>query len=78
MKGHKSRRIQREMLHLRSFKYYLGRLGWFKTPVFSQTHKLMAATKSSDYLGLKHYKNAKNLKHFNQLGLAQRPQSFAI
>ena len=36
----------------------------------------MAATKFSDYLGLKHYKNAKKLKHFNHLGLAQRPQSF--
>ena len=31
-------------------------LGWFKNPVFSQTEKLMAATKFSDYLGLKHYK----------------------
>jgi hypothetical protein len=34
-------------------------LGWFKTPVSSQTHKLMAATKFSDYLGLKDYKKAK-------------------
>ena len=36
----------------------------------------MAATKFSDYLGLKHYKKAKEIKHFNHLGLAQRPQSF--
>jgi hypothetical protein len=34
-------------------------LGWFKTPVSSQTDKLMAATKFSDYLGLKDYKKAK-------------------
>ena len=52
-------------------------LGWFKNPVSSQTEKLKAATKFSDYLGLKHYRNAKKLKHFNHLGLAQRPQSFA-
>ena len=36
----------------------------------SQTEKLMAGTKFSDYLGLKHYKNAKKLKHFNHLRLA--------
>jgi hypothetical protein len=36
--------------------FHSGSLGWFKTPVSSQTHKLMAATKFSDYLGLKHYK----------------------
>ena len=30
----------------------------------SQTHKLMAATKFSDYLGLNHYKKAKKSKHF--------------
>ena len=35
-------------------------LGWFKIPVSSQTEKLMATTKFSDYLGLNHYKNAKN------------------
>ena len=52
-------------------------LGWFKNPVFSQTEKLMAATKFSDYLGLNHYKKAKKLKHFIHLGLAQGPQSFA-
>ena len=52
-------------------------LGWFKNPVSSQTEKLIAATKFSDYLGLKHYENAKNLKHLNHLGLAQWPQSFA-
>jgi hypothetical protein len=36
----------------------------------------MAATKLSDYLGLKHYKKAKKIKHIIHLGLAQRPQSF--
>ena len=52
-------------------------LGWFKNPVSSQTEKLMVGTKFSDYLGLKHYRNAKKIKHFNHLGLAQRPQSFS-
>ena len=42
----------------------------------SQTEKLMAGTKFSDYLGLNHYKKAKKLKHFIHLGLAQGPQSF--
>ena len=37
----------------------------------------MAATKFSDYLGLKHYKKAKKIKHFIHLRLAQRPQSFS-
>jgi hypothetical protein len=36
----------------------------------------MADTKFSDYLGLKHYKKAKKIKHFNHLGLANQPQSF--
>ena len=36
----------------------------------------MAGTKLSDYLGLNHYKKAKNLKHFIHLALAYRPQSF--
>ena len=52
-------------------------LGWFKNPLSSQTAKLMAATKLSDYLDLKHYKKAKKIKHFIHLGLAQGPQSFA-
>ena len=52
-------------------------VGWFKTPVCSQTHKFMAATKVSDYLGPKYYKKAKKSKHFNHLRLANRPQSFA-
>ena len=52
-------------------------VGWFKTPVSSQTHKLMAATKFSDYLGLKDYKKAKKLKHFIHLRLANRPQSLS-
>ena len=38
-------------------------LGWFKNPVFSQSEKLMAGTKCSDYIALGHYKKAK--KHFN-------------
>ena len=37
----------------------------------------MAATKFSDYLGLKHYKKAEKIKHFIHLRLAHRPQSFA-
>ena len=43
----------------------------------SQTDKLMAATKFSDYLGLKHYKKAKSKnKNFIHLALAYWPQSF--
>ena len=42
----------------------------------SQTEKLMAGTKFSDYLGLNHYKKAKKLKHFIHLRLTNRPQSF--
>ena len=52
-------------------------VGWFKTPVSSQTHKLMAATKVSDYLGPNHYKKAKKSKHFTHLRLANRPQSLS-
>ena len=37
----------------------------------------MAAINFSDYLGLKHYKKAKKLKHFIHLRLAQGPQSFS-
>ena len=40
-------------------------LGWFKNPVSSQTDKLMAGTKFSDYLGLNHYKKAKKNKTFH-------------
>ena len=59
-------------------KVHIGTLiGWFKNPVSSQTEKLMAATKFSDYLGLNHNKKAKKLKHFIHLALAYRPQSFA-
>ena len=53
--------------------YILGR---FKTPVSSQTHKLMAAIKFSDYLGLNDYKKAKKLKRFIHLRSTNRPQSF--
>ena len=45
---------------------FVCKVGWSKTPVSSQTDKLMAATKFSDYLGLKHYKKA----------LAYWPQNF--
>ena len=37
----------------------------------------MAATNFSDYLGLKHYKKAKKLKHSIHLRLANRPQSLS-
>ena len=53
------------------------RVGWFKNPVSSQTDKLMAGTKFSDYLGLKHYKKAKKIKHFIHLNFAYRPQSLS-
>ena len=49
-----------------------------KNPVSSQTDKLMAGTKFSDYLGLNQYKKAKELKHFIHLRLANRPQSFGL
>ena len=52
-------------------------LGWSKTPVPSQTDKLMAATKFSDYLGLNHYKKAKKSKKIIHLDLATRPQSLS-
>ena len=42
----------------------------------SQTEKLMAGTKFSDYLDLNHYKKAKKLKHFIHLRLTNWPQSF--
>ena len=51
-------------------------LGWFKTPVSSQTDKLMAGTKFSDYLCLNHYKNAKKIKNFIHFHFTYRPQSF--
>ena len=51
-------------------------VGWSKNPVSSQTEKLMAGTKFSDYLGLNHYEKAKKLKHFIHLRLTNRPQSF--
>ena len=54
----------------------LCELGWSKNPLSSQTDKLMAGTKFSDYLGPNQYKKAKKLKHFIHLRLANRPQSF--
>ena len=38
----------------------LATVDWSKTPVSSKTYKLMAGTNFSDYLGLNHYKKAKN------------------
>ena len=32
---------------------------------------------TNDYLGIKHYKKAKKIKHFIHLRLAQRPQSLS-
>ena len=52
-------------------------VGWFKNPLSSQTEKLMAGTKFSNFLGLNYYKKAKKLKHFIHLRLPYRPQSFA-
>ena len=49
----------------------LSSIGWS-----SQSEKLMAATKFSDYLGLNHCKKPKKLKHFIHLALAYWPQSF--
>ena len=43
----------------------------------SPTDKLIAGTKFSDHLGLKHYKEVKTPKHFIHLGLAHQPQSFS-
>ena len=57
-------------------KWVKSILGWSKNPVSSQTEKLMAGTKFSDYLGLNHYEKAKKLKHFIHLRLTNRPQSF--
>ena len=37
----------------------------------------MAATKFSDYLGLKYYKKGKKIKHFIHLRLANWPQSLS-
>ena len=62
---------------LKERKEGMGNLGWFKNPVSCQTEKMMAGTIFSDYLGLKHYKKAKKIKHFIHLGLANRPQSFS-
>ena len=70
--------IRLNTLEMKSFWCINGRsLGWFKNPVSSQTDKLMAGTKVSDYLGLNHYKKAKRLKHFIHLRLAQGPQSLS-
>ena len=44
---------------LRGIRHTCRTLGWSKNPLSSQTEKLMAGTKFSDYLGLKHYKKAK-------------------
>ena len=43
----------------------------------SQTDKLMAGTKFSDYLGLNHCKKAKKIKDFIHLDFAYWPQSLS-
>ena len=73
---HKRRLFQSTSLYNLD-EFVMTALGWFKTPVSSQTQKLVAATKFSDYLGLKHYKKAKKLKHFIHLRLANQPQSLS-
>ena len=56
-------KILRKQLRTFTFKEKLKRtLGWSKSPVSSQTDKLMAGTKFSDYLGLNHYKKLKKSK----------------
>ena len=49
-------------------------VGWSKNPISSQTNKLMAGTKFSDYFDLNRYKKAKVLRHFIHLRLTNRPQ----
>ena len=61
----------------RLLPFFVRSLGWFKNTLSSQTEKLMAASNFSDYLGIKHYKKAKKIKHFIHLALACRPQSFS-
>ena len=51
--------IEVQHMKIASSKHGENNLGWFKNPLSSQTEKLMAATKFSDYLGLNHYKKAK-------------------
>ena len=51
-------------------------LGWFKNPVSCQTDKLTAGTKTSDYLGLKHYKKAKKNKTFHSFKLGYSASKF--
>ena len=49
----------------------------FARVVQKPTVKLMAGTKFSGYLGLKHYKKVKKIKHFIHLRLAYWPQSLS-
>jgi hypothetical protein len=49
---------------------------WFKNPVSCQTEKLMAGTKISDYLGIKHYKKAKMNKTFQPFRVGQLASIF--
>jgi hypothetical protein len=50
--------------------------GWFKNPVSSQTEKLMAGTKFSDYLGLNHYKKSKKFETFHSFKVGQLASKF--
>jgi hypothetical protein len=51
-------------------------LGWSKNPVSSQTDKLMAGTKFSDYLGPKHYKKAKKNETFHSFKIGPAASKF--
>ena len=66
-----------EILSGRNLGARVSMVGGSDYVLSSQTEKLMAAINFSDYLGLKHYKKAKKLKHFIHLALAYWPQSFS-
>ena len=51
-------------------------LGWSKNPLSSQTDKLMAGTKFSDYLGLNHCKKSKQIKTFHSFRLGLLASKF--
>ena len=51
-------------------------VGWSRNPLSSQTEKLMAGTKFSVYLGLKHYKKAKKNKTIQPFRLSLLASKF--
>ena len=63
-------------IHMRIHKKVGPIVGWFKNPLSSQTEKLMAATKFSDYLGLNHYKKAKKNKTFHSFKVGPTASKF--